>query len=350
MVTCMRHLNFKNSQLRNNFQNNHDKNVQLRKQDSLKSEKTRAIELERSRLAQQNQELRNRLNIVTDELSTLKEKMVLKDASALQSTTKLNNNMRNEILKREKTITQLTQQLSDTKNLHESEVKRLKYKAENENVSYSEEIKILKQELMHAKEAHSLEISQLFNTLEKVEHDRDDIQGKQDDYEQELIQMKNELDAVNQDHQSELSRIQKDFLTYQNKSEAEKNELKRRLRSSNDELERCKSDLKNNSSEDVMFLRGAVNKAHGEIRKVKLEMDALKALHEREKEKMKEEAKKATAPCRRCMWQTNMQKAKALQRNKAIEQINKQRGSPLQKSKGMKWSDSKRSPYDSDSD
>ena len=351
MMNDLSRLNYQNSQLRNKFDSNQATSVQLRRKDSLKSDKTRAIELERARLAQQNIELNEKLKDATTNISSLRESLILKDASTSQLIAKLHNEMNSEVLKRDESISQVTQHLSDANVRHENEIERLKYSMEKEQTSLTEEINALKQELQYSRDEHDMEISQLFNTLEKVEHDRDGMQGKQRDYDLELSQMKDDLDAANQDHEAELSRIQKDFITYQSTTQAEKDKLKHQLQITKDELKQCQSDLRHNSSEDVIFLRGTVNKAHGEIRKVKLEMDALKALHERENDKMKAEAKKGTAPCRRCMWQTNMQKAKAVQRNKAIEQVaKKQRASQLQKKGPAKWEDSSRTPYDSDSE
>merc|ERR1719215_1306589 len=92
-------------------------------------------------------------------------------------------------------------------------------------------------------------------------------------------------------------------------------ELEDELHSTKSDLEQCKDDLRNNASDDVNFLRSALNKAHNDIRKSKLEMDALKASHELEKNKIRNEMKKKTAPCRRCTWQS-MTKAKARQKEK----------------------------------
>ena len=78
-------------------------------------------------------------------------------------------------------------------------------------------------------------------------------------------------------------------------------------------------------------------------------MDALKALHQKEMQKILADAKKASAPCRRCLWQTNMQKAKAIQQKRALQQAELLR----KDSNETLWHDPKnpkRSPYDSDSD
>jgi len=338
------------------FRTGSTRKVLADRRDSLQKEKQLLIERERERLFEQNVKLRKQVDSSSKQIRKLEDSIVARNAMSSMSIADKEETMKAEISKRDESISRLSQQLNASKALHQSQLKALKKNAEKDRENLRAEMDDVKEKLALSQEAHEIEVERLFNTLESVEHDRDDMQEKQHNYFEQITQLKQEVEVINQSRQADISRFQKDLLAQKQNSSLQIDELslhidelKKKLQTTTFDLDQCQKDLRNNSSEDVIFLRSAVNKSHGEVRKIKLEMDALKALHQKEMQKILADAKKASAPCRRCLWQTNMQKAKAIQQKKALQQAELLR----KDSNETLWHDPKnpkRSPYDSDSD
>mmetsp|Transcript_8441 Transcript_8441/g.12509 ORF Transcript_8441/g.12509 Transcript_8441/m.12509 type:complete len:1311 (+) Transcript_8441:345-4277(+) len=295
--------------------------MRLKRNSSLRSERSEAHQIDVRRLNAKTQMLEAELRISRKEAKQLQEKLQVSDLLASKRADELNLTYVKQISERDTDIACLRQQLSALQTKHNFEKSRLSGELEKGASTGKAEIAKLNERIESILASHKDEVSQLLSSLEQLEHDRDDIKGKHESYESELKDMKEELDSSRNDYLEEVAQLQREFRKSTAADKIRIRELEDELHSTKSDLEQCKDDLRNNASDDVHFLRSALNKAHNEIRKNKLEMDALKASHEIEKNKIRNEMKKRTAPCRRCTWQKSMTKAKARQKekNRAID-------------------------------
>ena len=262
------------------FRTGSTRKVLADRRDSLQKEKQLLIERERERLFEQNEKLRKQVDSSSKQIRKLEDSIVARNALSSMSIADKEETMKAEISKRDESISRLSQQLNASKALHQSQLKALKKNAEKDRENLRAEMDDVKEKLALSQEAHEIEVEQLFNTLESVEHDRDDMQEKQHNYFEQITQLKQEVEVINQSRQADISRFQKDLLAQKQNSSLQIDELslhidelKKKLQTTTFDLDQCQKDLRNNSSEDVIFLRSAVNKSHGEVRKIKLEME-----------------------------------------------------------------------------
>lgn len=290
--------------------------VKLKRNNSLRSERSEAHQIDARKLNAKVQMLEAELRVTRKEAKHLQDKVQSSEKQANKRADELNRTYVTQISENDNDIARLRQQLSTIQTKHKLEQSRLSAELEKGETTGKAEIAKLKEKIESILAAHKGEVSQLLRTLEQVEHDRDDIKGKHEHYETELKDMKEELDSARNDYLEEVAQMQREFRNSTSVDKTAMKELEIELNSTKGDLKQCRDDLRNNASDDVNFLRSALNKAHNEIRKSKLEMDALKASHELDKKKIRDEMKKKTAPCRRCTWQKSMTKAKARQKDK----------------------------------